>query len=173
MKHQSVIISLILPAILSIFLVSCGNDEGTSSENPSVSVQTTVAEIPQAPSRKLDLYGKIVSMEGNEVTVLETDVSKDPTFNMSPEEKQKYMQSLDEAARTALKEEINAATLGNVKVTVPVGIPMTKKTAQGPDAPTVAASLADLKVGQYLSIWYASGSEPSKSAEFVKIAFSQ
>jgi hypothetical protein len=30
---------------------------------------------------------------------------------MTPEEKKKYMQSLDETARTALKEEINSATL--------------------------------------------------------------
>jgi hypothetical protein len=30
---------------------------------------------------------------------------------MTPTEKKKYMQSMDESARTALKEEINKATL--------------------------------------------------------------
>jgi hypothetical protein len=61
---------------------------------------------------------------------LQIDTSKDPTFNMTPTEKQKYMQALDEATRMALKEEINAATLGEVKVIIPVGIPMIQKTAQ-------------------------------------------
>lgn len=84
------------------------------------------------------------------------------------------MQSMDEAERMALKATINNSTIGNVKTTVPVGIPMVRKTAQGPDAPNAEASLSDLKVGQYVSIWYSTASTASdRSAEFVKIAFSQ
>lgn len=50
-------------------------------------------------------------MEGNELTISQVDTSKDPTFSMSSEEKRKYMQSMDESARMALKETINAAVL--------------------------------------------------------------
>jgi hypothetical protein len=83
------------------------------------------------------------------------------------------MQSMDESARTALKEEINKATLWELKLTVPVWIPMTKKEAQWPDAPNLEASLADLKVWQYISIWLNPEVADRKVAEFVKIAFTQ
>jgi hypothetical protein len=83
------------------------------------------------------------------------------------------MQSMDEATRTALKEEINNATLWEIKLTVPVWIPMIKKEEQGPDAPTLEASLADLKVWQYISVWLNIEVIDRKVAEFVKIAFTQ
>jgi hypothetical protein len=83
------------------------------------------------------------------------------------------MQSLDETARTALKEEINSATLWEVKLTIPVWIAMTKKTASWPDAPTLEASLADIKNWQYISVWLDLSVSDRKVAEFVKIAFTQ
>jgi hypothetical protein len=39
---------------------------------------------------------------------------------MTPSEKQKYMQSMDESARMALKEQINNATLGEISILIPV-----------------------------------------------------
>lgn len=148
------------------FLTSCGVSEDTT---PLVTQDT----ISVQPESKVDIYGKITSIEWNEVNLLQIDTSKDPTFNMTPTEKQKYMQALDEATRMALKEEINAATLGEVKVIIPVGIPMIQKTAQWPDAPNTEASLADLSNGKYISIWLSKEVPDQKIAEFVKIAFSQ
>jgi len=125
------------------------------------------------PDRKTDIYGKISSMEWNEITLLQVDTSKDPTFSMTSEEKQKYMRSLDESARTTLKEEINNSTMWEVKLTIPVWIPMTKKETSWPDSPTIEASIADLKVWQFISIWLNNQVNDQKIAEFVKIAFTQ
>ncbi|MBP9779494.1 hypothetical protein KBD33_02615 [Candidatus Gracilibacteria bacterium] len=165
----------ILPVLLtcSVFLVSCSNVSTGTNTTPSTNTTNTTDSLPVQPDRKVDIYGKVVSLEGNEVRILQVDTSKDPTFNMTPSEKQKYMQSMDESARMALKEQINNATLGEAQVLIPVGIPMIKKTAQGPDAPNVEASLADLKVGQFLSVWLSADGTESKRAEFVKIAFTQ
>ncbi|MDD2487708.1 MAG: hypothetical protein PHS92_05055 [Candidatus Gracilibacteria bacterium] len=161
---------LFIPAfvIVTLLLASCGTSETTNTD-----IDQIQGSISVQPERKVDIYGKVLSVEGNEITLLQIDTSKDPTFNMSPTEKKKYMMAMDEAARMALKEEINSATLGEVKIMIPVGIPMIRKTAQGPDAPNAEASLADIKNGQYISVWLSSESKADKTSEFVKIAFTQ
>lgn len=166
---------ILLPFFImtTLFLASCTNTETTDKTNISSENKQNQDISSAQPERKVDIYWKITSIEWNEVTILQVDTSKDPTFNMTPTEKKKYMQSMDESARMALKEQINSATLWEVKVTIPVGIPMTKKTAQWPDAPNIEASLADLKNWQYLSIWINSEIVDTKIAEFVKIAFTQ
>lgn len=160
-------------AILSvIFLSSCTTSKTeTTTTNNDTQLTTTTTSVQ--PDRKLDIYWKVISMEWNEITLLQVDTSKDPTFNMTPDEKKKYMQSLDDATRTALKEEINSSTLWEIKVTIPVWIAMTKKEAQWTDAPTIDASLADVKVWWYISIWLNPEVTDKKVAEFVKIAFVQ
>jgi len=156
-------------AILSIaLLTSCSSN---TQEKTTTNLDTTTS-ITQ-PERKMDLYWKVVSQEWNEITLLQVDTSKDPTFNMSPEEKKKYMQSLDEASRQALKEEINNSTLWQIKIIIPVWIAMTKKEAQWPDALNIEASLADIKVWWYISIWLNQSAWEQKVAEFVKITFVQ
>lgn len=163
----------IIPAIIAttFILVSCGTTETTDTTNTNTT-QIQSAESAQ-PERKMDIYGKITSIEWNEISLLQIDTSKDPTFNMSATDKKKYMQAMDESARMALKEEINSATLWEVKIIIPVGIPMIKKTAQWPDAPNVDASLADIKNWQYISVWLSPEVKDSKVSEFVKIAFTQ
>lgn len=159
--------NIIFILVLAIgLLTSCASDTTTNNSNLTTSVLTQ-------PERKMDIYGKVVSQEWNEITLLQVDTSKDPTFNMTPEEKKKYMTSLDEAARIALKEEINSATLWELKIIIPVWIPMIKKSAQWTDAPTLEASLADIKVWGYLSIWLNQDITDKKIADFVKIAFVQ
>ncbi|MEF2175638.1 MAG: hypothetical protein V3575_04145 [Candidatus Absconditabacteria bacterium] len=161
--------SYLLIVFASVLLLSaCSNtDNTTSSVNDDIANELSLNQ----PERKIDIYGKVVSQEGNEITISQVDSSKDPTFNMTPAEKKKYMQSLDESTRMALKEEINNAVLGQVKVIIPVGIPMSKKTAQGSDAPVEEGSLSDIKLGGYLSIWLDNSIENQKVAEFVKISF--
>lgn len=175
---------LFLISVATMLVASCSNssketeiDKTNNLEN-DVNVQESiktdqVTEITGQPERKMDIYGKITGIEWNEITLLQVDTSKDPTFDMTPTEKKKYMQSMDEAARTALKEEINKATLWEIKLTVPVWIPMTKKEAQWPDAPNFEASLVDLKTWQYISVWLNTEVVDRKVAEFVKIAFTQ
>lgn len=175
---------LFLISIAIVLLASCSNSsketetDKTNNLKNDVNVEESVkdeqvTETTAQPDRKMDVYGKITWIEWNEITLLQVDTSKDPTFDMTPTEKKKYMQSMDEAARTALKEEINKATLWEIKLTVPVWIPMTKKEAQWPDAPNLEASLADLKAWQYISVWLNTEVVDRKVAEFVKIAFTQ
>ena len=160
---------ILIPTIIiaTLLLASCGTTE-TNTTTDTNSTSTSIQ-----PERKVDIYWKITSIEWNEVTILQVDTSKDPTFNMTPTDKKKYMMAMDEAARMALKEQINSATLWEVRVTIPVGIPMVKKTAQWPDAQNAEASLADIKNGQYLSIWLSPEAKDNKISEFVKIAFTQ
>lgn len=175
---------LIFVLLFSLTLVSCSKQESDIQTTDTKTTTTKIVEDNTAntdstedntvqPDRKMDIYWKITWIEWNEVTLLQVDTSKDPTFNMTPTQKKKYMQSMDEGARTALKEEINKATLWEIKLTVPVWIPMTKKEAQWPDAPVLEASLADLKAWQYISIWLNPEVADRKVAEFVKIAFTQ
>jgi hypothetical protein len=98
-------IFIVIFSLFLLFLASCSSQTENTTDTVS-----QVNEIIQ-PDRKVDLYGKITGMEGNEISILEVDTSKDPTFNMTPTEKKKYMTSLDESTRMALKEEINNATL--------------------------------------------------------------
>ena len=162
---------LFIPVIIitALLLTSCG----TIETNTTTNTVTNQDSISTQPERKVDIYWKVTSIEWNEITLLQVDSSKDPTFNMTPADKKKYMTALDEAARMALKEQINSATLWEVKVTIPVWIPMIKKTAQWQDAPSAEASLADVKNGQYLSIWLSPEAKDTKISEFVKIAFTQ
>ncbi|MDD3303189.1 MAG: hypothetical protein PHN31_06555 [Candidatus Gracilibacteria bacterium] len=168
---------IFLLVMASLLLFSCSSsvdNTGSSNVNIDTNNEETNSDLTLTqPDRKMDLYGKITGIEGNEITILESDTLKDPTFNMTSEEKKKYMQSLDETARTELKEQINSSTLGEKKVIVPVGIPIIKKTATGPDSPSIEASIADFKVGQYVSVWMDTTIEDREVAEFVKIAFTQ
>ena len=112
-------------------------------------------------------------MEGNEFTLLEVDTSKDPTFGMAPEDKKAYMMKLSQDQRKALKDEIRSATLWNVKITIPVWIPILVKTASGPEAKEKMWSLADMTKGSYISVWYNPDVTDRKIAEYVKKSFTK
>ena len=132
---------------------------------------SAVAEVlSMKPERTYDLYGKVVKLEGNLVTVAEIDLSADPTADMTPEEKRAYMQALPEEERMALKDATQTATLGETTVTIPVGIPMSKKTESGPDALDTEATLADIVVGGVVSVWYDESITDRRIAEFVKVS---
>jgi len=120
------------------------------------------------PDYKSDLYWKIKSIEWNIFTITEIDRSKDPTIDMTPEEKRKYMQSLSEADRMALKEQIQSATLWDVKVMIPVWIPMVKKELVWGERVDLEATLADLKPNDIVNIWYDKDQTDRKIAIFVK-----
>lgn len=161
--------------VIVVVLLGLGSYFVGTSLNKSKQTGTGVSEIETAanqPERKPEIYGKVKSIIGNEITITKSDPSVDPTADMTQADKQKYMKSLDEADRTKLKETILNATLGDIKVTMAVGMPMIKKTAQGPDASTVAASLADLKVGGVVSVWLDAAKTDRSVAEFVKISYS-
>ena len=140
----------------------------------SVSDDTAVQEVlSMKPDREFDLFGKVVKMEGNIVTIAEIDLSADPTIDMTQDEKKAYMQALPEEERMALKELTTSATLGEVTVLIPVGIPMSKKLESGSTSPDVEATLADVTVGGMLSVWFDASVTDRKIAEYVKVSGSK
>ena len=168
---KSKVIIPILIAILAIVAYYIGTSF-TGQDAASTAVVTTETEsvVSQKPDRKPEVYGKVIKMEGNVVTISEIDLSADPTAEMTTEEKQAYKQSLTEEERMALKEATQNAILGETTVLIPVGVPMTKKTAQGAEAPEVEGTLADVAVGSLLSVWTDAVVTDRQVAEFVKIS---
>jgi len=143
---------------------------GFTASDLAMQDETAVEVVAVKPDRKAELYGKVVKMEGNLLTIMQVDTSADPTAEMSTEDKRAYMQALSEDERMALKEATQSATLGEVRVLVPVGISMSKKTESGPEAPEVPATLADVAVGAVVSVWVDQSITDRQTAEYVKIA---
>ncbi|MCK5592443.1 MAG: hypothetical protein KAI72_10855 [Candidatus Pacebacteria bacterium] len=164
-------IKITLPVI--IFLSVGGYFLGQSlTNNPMDTTAGSVSVSEQKPDRKSDIYGKVIKVEGNMVTLalIDVDASTDPTVNMTPEEKKEYKQSLSEEERMALKNLSLSSTLGNVIVTVPVGIPMSKKLGQGTDASETEATLADVSMGKILSVWINQDETERNLAEYIKVS---
>ena len=168
---------IIITWALLVLLTSCGAEtEGTENktETPETTnvVETNVdrdAEIiALQPDYKVELYGKVKSIEWNIFTVSEIDRSKDPTIEMEKEEKQAYMASLSDADKIALKEQMGSAFLWDIKVMIPVWIPMVKKELVWEERLDLEATLEDLKTGDIISIWYNEEVTDRKIAKYVK-----
>lgn len=160
-----------------LLLASCGTEIENSSTNTTVipatniaiSVEDRNAEINSLkPEYKAELYGKVKSIEGNMFTISEIDTSKDPTIGMEPTEKKAYMMSLSDADRMALKDMITNSIIWDVKVMIPVWIPMIKKELSWEEKLDVEATLEDLKTGDIVSIWYNEEIIDRKIAKYVK-----
>jgi hypothetical protein len=78
------------------------------------------------------------------------------------------MQSLPEADRIALKEQIQSSILWDVKVMIPVWIPMVKKELVWEEKKDLEATLEDLKSWDIISIWYNKDITDRKVAMYVK-----
>lgn len=166
---------IILFLSLSFILFSCSTSDDTqvvTSSNNSTSITNTENRdeeiVSLQPDHKADLYWKVKSIEWNIFTISEIDTSKDPTIDMTPEEKQAYMQSLPEADRLALKEQIQSAVMWDVKVMIPVWIPMIKKELVWEDKVDMEATLEDIKSQDIVSIWYNKDITDRKAAIYVK-----
>ncbi len=160
---------ILLVVVLAIVAYFVGTSISGSSEDVSENAQTQTA-VAEKPERKAEVYGKVIKMEGNIVTISEIDLSADPTIGMTTDEKRAYKQALSDEERMALNQAIQSATLGEVTVLIPVGIPMTKKLETGPEAPEVEGTLADIANGSLLSVWTNVDVTDRKVAEFVKIS---
>lgn len=168
--NKKIIIGVLALAVCGYFI----GEVITSGPSENLSDQNEVEEIlGMKPDRAYDIYGKVVKLEGNLVTVAELDLSSDPTLGMSTDEKQAYMQTLPEEERMALKEAIQGTTLGETTLTIPIGTPMSKKTESGKDALDTEATLADVTVGVVVSVWYDETVMDRLVAEFVKVSMSK
>lgn len=160
-----------------LLLASCWTEvENTSNVetvNPVSNVVVNSEERDQEivglqPEYKSDLYGKVKSIEGNMFTISVIDRSKDPTVDMEQTEKKAYMTSLSDADKIALKEMIANSISGEVKVMIPVWIPMVKKEQVWEEKQDIEATLEDLKWGDIITVWYNKDVTDRKIAEYVK-----
>lgn len=164
-----------------LLLSSCGSSETPVVEtnltpttnivvenNQETSVDRNQQIIDLQPEYKAELYGKVKAMEWNMFTITEIDTTKDPTIEMDQVEKQAYMQSLSEADRAALKDQILTAYIWDVKVMIPVWIPMIKKELVWEDKLDLEATLEDVKVWDIVSVWYNQDVTDRKIAKYVK-----
>ncbi|MFK7779791.1 MAG: hypothetical protein QM490_01475 [Candidatus Gracilibacteria bacterium] len=174
---------VILSSFLMLLLVSCGTDStntDTTTDEAKIGTDTSINAnknntmdrneeiISLQPKYKNELYGKIKQIEGNMFTISEIDLSKDPTIGMEQAEKKEYMTSLSDADKQALKAQALSAFIGDVKVMIPVGIPMIKKELIGEDKLDLEATLADLQTGDIISIWYNEEITDRKVAKYAK-----
>ena len=167
---------IIIWATLTL-LVSCwteveNNIESNTNTEKVAVVDTSVdrdTEIKSLqPEYKAELYGKIKSIEWNIFTISEIDTSKDPTIWMERTEKQAYMATLSDAEKIAFKEAALSAFIWDEKVMIPVWIPMIKKETVWEEKLDIEATLADLKTGDIISIWYNEEVTDRKIAKYVK-----
>jgi len=157
---------------LTVILSSCWTEAINSSNNSPAWIESAENRnqeiISLQPEYKAELYWKVKSIEWNMFTISEIDTSKDPTIWMEQTEKKAYMQGLSEADRMALKEMILSSVLWDVKVMIPVWIPMIKKELQWEEKTDVEATLDDLKNWDVISIWYNKEVTDRKIAQYVK-----
>ena len=168
---------IIIAGASVLLLASCGaeveNIESNTTVIPSVNVEVNAEDrnaeiIALKPEYKAELYGKVKSIEGNMFTISEIDTSKDPTLGMESTEKKAYMATLSDADKMALKEMIANSVVWDVKVMIPVWIPMIKKELSWEDKIDVEATLEDLKTWDIVSLWYNEEITDRKIAKYVK-----
>ena len=168
---------ILIIALTTFILTSCWSEtdttsDNTSSNNTNINIENTedrdAEMVSMQPEYKAELYWKVKQVEWNMFTISEIDTSKDPTINMDSAEKRAYMQSLPEADRMALKEQIQSAILWDVKVMIPVWIPMVKKELVWEEKKDLEATLADLKSWDIISVWYNKDVTDRKIAMYVK-----
>ncbi len=164
---------IILSIFLLLLLTSCWTETNTS-ENIQINswinenIDRNQEMISLQPNYKNELYWKIKQIEWNMFTISQIDTSKDPTLEMERKEKQAYMQSLSDADKQALKEQIQGAIIWDVKIMIPVWIPMIKKELIWEEKQDLEATLADLKTWDIISIWYNKEITDRKVAKYVK-----
>jgi hypothetical protein len=83
------------------------------------------------------------------------------------------MATLSDDQKMAMKEEIKNAVLWNIKVIIPVWIPVSVKEAQWTDATSRMWSLEDMTIWSYISVWYNTNFPDKKIAEYIKKSFTK
>ena len=121
------------------------------------------------PERTAEIKGKVKSIEGNELVII-NEISTEPELTDAEKAAKKAeRQKLSQEERQALKEQ-ESTTLKkeDVKVTIPVGVAIKKGVGDTSGALT-DAEMAEIKMDVYISVWIQDINENPKTAEFVKI----
>lgn len=150
-KKQMKKIFLISGLFLVILtLAGCSNNpESVSNANSNLNQNQTTTGVP---TRGAELSGVVSSIEGNEI-VLKNEIGREILNEEQMAQKKAERQKMSETERQALR---NAETQGmkteDIKLTVPVGVPIFKGTGQT-IGEIIKVDLGEIKKGSYISVW--------------------
>jgi len=184
-KNMFKIIYLIsLLSIIAIVFAACSSEKSADTSQKNFGIKQY-----DMPEEQADIMGIVKSMVGNEVTITQYDLSEMPQMQMTPpteEQKAEFiasggmpgmgggMRGMGQNGgngedRASMFEDME--TLGDIKVTIPVGIQMTKmgSRTQGESASDNNATLEDVGVGGMITIWLNDEMTDRKVAEFVMV----
>jgi len=178
---------LFLSLLFLVFgLSSCSSQERVVDGNV---VSDKVSDIDGfvAPEREAEINGVIKSIDANQIVVAIVERQSGGNAVAITEDGEKTVaiggttdtripgsgmgggsnrdSSISDADRLA---KLLERSTGQVTITVPVGIAMTKFSEDG-DGEKIEATLSDLKSGKMLSVWLNENIEDRKVAEFVSI----
>jgi len=168
--------------IAVIFLSGC-SDVNIKSDNPDIQSKQKELTLNNRPDRTADVVGIVKSIIGNEIIVNQVDmvaVRKEMQANIpkgsKPSEESSNLvdrgtripgmggrmkSGSTSETREKMNEIMREHSLGDVKVLIPVGIPMYSRGDE--------ASLVDLTVGDNITIWLNLSVKDRKIAEFVNL----
>lgn len=165
----------IIIAVVTVLLIASGGaayyflaTKPAAGGSSTVAAELTAAQEQGQPTRAAEIKGIVTSVEGNEIVV----ANEINTVELTDEEKaaqKAARQALSQEERQALKaEETAAAEVKSTAVTIPVGIKLMKSTGDA-TGELVAAEIADVTVGVYVSVWVKDYQMDTAEVEFVKV----
>lgn len=179
------LLGLFMLGTLLIGLTGCGSSTGggtaAGTANPPAQTGTSSAigssgavsgsQIdPEQPERVAEVYGKVKSIQGNEVLIAEMQRQQSGA-QLSEEDRAKrreQMQALSEEERQSLQAAQEVTTGKNLTITVPVGIPVKVKTTGTGGTAVEDGTIASIKTGSIVNIW--TETEDPATAEYVSIS---
>lgn len=164
MKMKKLGISIITLCIFML-LSACSKTTAPAGNESNSNV------IPQAPARTAEVYGKVKSVLGNEVTLQLAELP--PNQELTAQDKQKKQAQMQSLSPEEKQKQIDAQTKytgENSTIIIPVGTPIVSG-----NTPEIMKekSLTDIRSGILLRIWLEGGKDEVKAAEYVRLLQTQ
>ncbi len=153
--------SLVYIIMLSLMflVVGCSSKSETGSASaPSTSQEDAGDTAGSRPDRAPDLEGKVKQIRGNEITVLKVIRTGPELTEAEKAKRRQQMQALSPEERAKLQAEMFKVTDETIDLTIPVGVPIVSNQNVGGKLETENISLADVRQGNLLKLWFAQGS---------------
>jgi len=164
-------ISILVFAIMLLF-TAC-SDKAQPDSSPAIA--SAAQSIKEAPDRPSEIYGKVNTIIGNEVTIALAEPPNTAEITDAEKEKRKAeMQALSPEERQKLRNEQLKFTGETMSVIIPVGMPITAGSTVNEVVNLKEVALTDIYEGTFLRIWLEKGgSGEEKTAEYVRVLQSQ
>lgn len=168
MKSLKKALVIMVSLLFMIGLVGCGSS-GSKVATDNSGAKTTFA-VPGQPDRKAEVYGKVKSIQGNLITVMEMEqtLTGQELSDKDREKRRQEMQNLSPEERKKKIDGEQTFTGKTLTVTIPVGIPVMTKKDQNPAANFEEGNIGNIKMGNTVTIWTENQQKDNSTAEFVK-----